>query len=113
MELFVVNLGQIVNTPYGTTRTTSDLFQTILSGSYAIAGIILLFILIGGGLAVIFGAGNNDPKGAAAGKQAITYAIIGFLVIFVSYWIIRFIEVLVGVDFFTFPIFSGGGGGGR
>lgn len=69
-----------------------------------IAGIILVFLLVGGGLKIIQGAGSGDAKSSAQGRQAITWAIGGFLVVLFAYWGIRLIEVIVGVDFTTNPL---------
>lgn len=78
--------------------------SSILPNIYVFASIILFFLLIGGGLMVIFSAGQENPEGTANGKKAITAALVGFLIIFASYWIIQIIEVITGID-----IFGGGG----
>lgn len=76
--------------------TFGSLFQTILFNVYTIAGIIFLFLLILGGASVIIGAGSKDSGKVAQGQKAISSAVIGFLVIFASYFIIQLIEVLTG-----------------
>lgn len=78
--------------------------STVLPNVYVIAGLILLFLLIGGGLAFIIGAGQNNPERTAGGQKAISAALIGFLIIFASYWIIQLISFITGLD-----ILSGGG----
>lgn len=76
-----------------------SLFVTaIITGAISIAGIILLFILIGGGIAMIKGAGKSDPKAMEQGKQAATSALIGFIVVFSAYWIVRLIETITGLS---------------
>ena len=70
----------------------------IITGAISIAGIILLFILILGGLAMIRGAGKNDPKAMEQGKQAATSALIGFIVVFSAYWIVKLIEMITGLS---------------
>lgn len=72
--------------------------SNILTASISIAGIILLFILIGGGIAMIRGAGKSDPKTVEQGKQAATSALIGFIVVFSAYWIVRLIETITGLS---------------
>lgn len=72
--------------------------SNILTASISIAGIILLFILIGGGIAMIKGAGKSDPKAVEQGKQAATSALIGFIVVFSAYWIVRLIETITGLS---------------
>jgi len=68
----------------------------ILPNVFILAAIILFFLIIFGGFSIIKSAG--DPEKAKEGKQALTAALIGFLVIFASYWIIQIIEVLTGVS---------------
>lgn len=86
--------------------TPGSFISVILKNIYVLAGIILFALVIFGGFSVISGAGENDPKKTAAGKKAITSALIGFLIIFASYWIIRIIEVITGIN-----ILGGGGVG--
>ncbi len=112
MNKLAVNIGDTFGSPFGQTKGIGDFITTILAGGLVVAGIILLFLLIGGGFMMISSAGGSDPKGAAQGKLAITYAIIGFLVVFCAYWIIAIIQRLVGVEFFTAPGFIRGGTGG-
>ena len=69
--------------------------SVILPNVFILAAIILFFLIIFGGFSIIKSAG--DPEKAKEGKQALTAALIGFLVIFASYWIIQIIEVLTGV----------------
>ncbi len=45
---------------------------------------------------VVSSAGNAEKTDK--GKQAITGAIIGFVIIFASYWIIQIIEIITGVN---------------
>lgn len=56
----------------------------------AIAGVILLGVLIWGGFDYLTSGG--DPKKADAGKNKITSAIIGFVIIFAAYWILQIID---------------------
>jgi hypothetical protein len=71
-----------------------------LSNAIVIAGIILLFLLLFGGLSVIMGAGQSNPQKTAQGKSALTSAVIGFIIIFFAYWIIRAIEIITGATIF-------------
>ena len=69
--------------------------SALLPNVYIIAGIILFFLFIFGGFSIITAAGNPDK--AKQGQQALTSAIIGFVLVFASYWIIQIIEVLTGL----------------
>ena len=46
---------------------------------------------------MISGAGKS-PQEVARGKEIILAAILGFIIIFVSYWIVRIIERSFGVN---------------
>ena len=74
------------------------LISIVLKNVYMIAGVLLLFLLIFGGISIIMSAGGGDAKKAAQGKKAVTGAVIGFLVIFASYWIIQIIEFITGLN---------------
>jgi len=94
---FQVDIGTEFE-PAKTFPTVGKLVSVLLPNLYILAGVLLFFLLIFGGFGIIMGAGNDDPKKAEQGKQAVTAAIIGFLLIFVSYWIIQIIEVITGID---------------
>ena len=76
------------------------LISTILPNLYVAAGLILLFFLIFGGITIILGAGKGESEEAEKGKKIITNTLIGFLVIFLSYWIIRLVEIITGIEIF-------------
>ena len=105
-----INIGSEFGSPIGQPGFgLADLVSIILSNAIIIAGIIVLFLFIGGGISIIAGAGQDNPERAARGKQAVTAAAIGFIIIFATYWIIQLIEIITGVDIFR-PIINGGGG---
>lgn len=63
---------------------------------FTIAGLLLLFLLISGGFQLMTGA--NDPKAKEAASKKITNAFIGFIIIFVAYWLVQIIEVVLGIS---------------
>ena len=71
------------------------LISLIVKNLYVIAGIVLFFF-IAGGLGIILNAGNPDKQ--AQGGKTIGSAIAGFFILFASYWIIKIIEVLTGIQ---------------
>lgn len=73
------------------------LVSVILSNAYIIAGVLLLILLLVGGFKMIRSAGSKDAQEVASARSTLTYAIIGFLLIFVSYWIIQVIEAVTGL----------------
>lgn len=74
-----------------------SLVSVLLSNFYIFAGILLFILLVFGGFGMITGAGGGNPQKAEKGKNAVTTALIGFLIIFLSYWIIKIVETITGV----------------
>lgn len=100
MNKLAVSIGQEFFGDSGSSLqevTISSFVSNALTASISISGIILLFILIGGGIAIIQGAGSNDPQAIDKGKKAATGALIGFIVVFSAYWIVKLIEQLTGL----------------
>jgi hypothetical protein len=64
------------------------------------AGFLLLLYLLYGGFALITSGG--DPKGLQAGKNKVLYALVGFIIIFVAYWLVEIAGMVLGI-----PSFSG------
>jgi len=95
-HLSQVPIGPTFNSPFGQGKGFADLVSIILSTAITISGVLLLFLLIFGGISIIIGAGKGDPEATARGKAAATAAVIGFGVIFVSYWIIQIVEYVTG-----------------
>lgn len=64
-----------------------SLVSRIIQLSFTVAGIILIVLFLVGGIGIIASAGSDNPQGVEKGKQAVTSAIIGFVVVFIAYWI--------------------------
>lgn len=75
--------------------TLGSLISTILPNVYIISGVVLLFLVFFGGFTII--SSNGNPEQTQKGMQTLTAAIIGFVIIFASYWIIQIIQILTGV----------------
>jgi len=74
-----------------------SIVSKILPYVYVVAGLILLLMLVSGGIGLMTSAGNPDKSKAAWGK--IKGGLIGFLIIFVSYFIALIVEKILGVSF--------------
>ena len=104
-KLAQINIGEELLLDGGgvaSLNTIGDLVSAILPNVYILAGVILFFLLIGGGLMFIVGAGQESPERAGQGKKTITAALAGFLVIFASYWIMQIIRIVTGIDMLGF-----------
>ncbi|OGM32706.1 hypothetical protein A2803_01475 [Candidatus Woesebacteria bacterium RIFCSPHIGHO2_01_FULL_44_21] len=65
---------------------------------FFVAGVLLLFYIITSGLSMMTSRG--DPKALEGAKARLTQAIIGFVIIFMAYWIVQIIGLLLGLDGF-------------
>ncbi|MBU0576172.1 hypothetical protein KJ707_00940 [Patescibacteria group bacterium] len=63
--------------------------------AFPIAGLILFVMLIWGGIEMM--AGSATKKSMDAGKQRITTALLGFLLLFTAFWIARILEMMFGI----------------
>ncbi|OGM05439.1 hypothetical protein A2125_01230 [Candidatus Woesebacteria bacterium GWB1_43_5] len=100
-----VNIGETFTSPFGTTNTLGDLVSLIIRLAFAGSGILILVIFMFAGYSMLAGAGQNNPEQAARGRQAATAAALGFVIVFVAYWIVRLIETITGISFITQPSF--------
>lgn len=73
-----------------------NLVSLFLNISFVVAGVILLFFFIMGGIGMISSAGQSDPQKAEQAKKSVTSALIGFIIVFASYWIVKLIGQLTG-----------------
>lgn len=103
MNNLALDIGSTFGSPFGQSKTLGDLVSLVLRSSFVIAGVLILFFLVMGGIQIIAGAGKDSPETAAKGKQAVTAAVIGFVIVFVAYWIVRIIELIAGTPFITQP----------
>jgi len=81
-------------------ETVGDLLSGeggLLSYILVVAGIVLLFMLVAGGIGLMTSAGNPDKVKSNYSK--IINALIGFLIIFISYFVAQLVEVMLGVKF--------------
>ncbi len=81
----------------GDPQVVSTIVSNIITAAISISGILLLFLLIAGGIGIMSGAGKSDPRAVEAGKKAATSALIGFIVVFSAYWIVKLIELITGL----------------
>ena len=61
-------------------------FNVVIVYIFPLAGFVLLFYLVTSGYSYMTSMG--DPKRIEVAKTNMTYATVGFIVIFVSYWIV-------------------------
>jgi hypothetical protein len=82
--------------PTNDLTTIGGIISAVLPYVFVVAGIILFFQLIWGGLNLLTAAGSADS--AEKGKKQITSSVFGFIIIFASYWVIQILQVVLGVN---------------
>jgi len=77
-------------------QTLGQITSTALVWLFPIAGLLLLLYLLYGGFRFMTSAG--DPQAASQAKGIITTALVGFVVIFVAYWVTQIVITILGID---------------
>ena len=93
-----VKINETFLSSWGTAYKINDLVSVILSNAVIVAAILMFILMLAGGVGVIASAGSDNPEGAAKGKKMVTGAVLGFLIIFASYWIIQLVETITGLS---------------
>lgn len=99
---FALDLGEAIGIK-NKFPTLNSFISNLLLNAYAFLGVVFLFLLIFGGWGIIMGAGGGDSGKVEEGKKAVSAAVVGFAVIFLSYFIVRAIEVVTGVKILNPP----------
>lgn len=76
-------------------QLVSRLFAFVLT----FAGIFLLVYLIFGGFRLMTASG--DPKKMQEGQHIVTNALIGFVIVFISFWLVEITSSLLGLQTIT------------
>lgn len=76
--------------------TLGDIISALLPFLFVFAGLGVLLYLLYGGFQLMTSGG--DPKGIAEGKGKITNAIVGFVIIFVAFWVIQAVGIIFGIE---------------
>ncbi len=75
--------------------TPGAIVTRLLAFLLPMAGLVLFVMLIWGGFEVL--AGSATKKTVDAGKQRIGAAVVGFILLFVAYWLFQILETIFGV----------------
>ncbi|OGJ21834.1 MAG: hypothetical protein A2804_01170 [Candidatus Pacebacteria bacterium RIFCSPHIGHO2_01_FULL_46_10] len=75
--------------------TPGGILSALLPYLLTFGGIILFLMFIWGGFEMLTGAA--EPKSQEAGKQRMTAAVIGFVLLFTSYWIAQLLQIVFGI----------------
>lgn len=78
--------------------TIGGIISAILPYIFVIAGLVLFVFLIMGGFELLTSAGN--PESAKKAQDKITSALVGFIIIFLAYWLAQALEIIFGIKIF-------------
>lgn len=83
--------------PFTSLSNVQYLVSLFLKTSFVLSGIIILYFFVMAGIGMIAGAGQDDPKKMEQAKATATTAVIGFVIVFTSYWIVKLIGSIIGI----------------
>jgi predicted secreted protein len=89
--------GNVSGTTFSSAAGVANLVTLFLRTALVLSGLILLFYFVMGGIGMISSAGKDDPKAAEQAKSMITTAVTGFVVVFLSYWIVKLVGVILKI----------------
>lgn len=79
--------------------TLGDIVTLLVKYLFPIAGLLLILYLLYGGYQFMLSRG--DPKAIEKAKGIITTAIIGFIIVFVAFWIVQIVGIILGLETIT------------
>jgi hypothetical protein len=75
--------------------TPGGIISRLLNYSFVVAGMILFVMIVVSGFQMVAGATNQ--KSIQDGQQRATAAVVGFVILFCTYWIIQIVSLILGV----------------
>lgn len=91
------SINSYFGSPFTGVQSVTHIVTIFLNLAFVLAGVILLFFFILGGIGMISSAGQSDPQKTEQAKKTVTSALIGFIIVFASYWIVKLIGQLTNV----------------
>lgn len=101
MEFLSVNWDACLSDPTKAAQAPTlacipQIIKVVINWSLIFAVIIALFLVIYSGIKLINSGG--DPKSVDSARKMLTFALIGLIVVFLSFFIINLIADFTGVD---------------
>lgn len=78
-------------------KDIGSIVNKLLPFVYVAAGLMMLFMLISGGIELMTAAGNPGKTKSGYGKM--TAGIIGFVIIFIAYFVAQIVQIVLGIKF--------------
>ncbi len=80
------------------TTSLGDIISEFLKYLFPLAGLVLFLYLIWGGFSFLTSGG--DPKAMEQARGKVTNAVIGFVIIFLAYWLVQILEFMLNISVF-------------
>lgn len=103
LDLNSIQTNGLPGATFGPNSKLADIIGAVLPYVFGGAGIALLIYLVVGGLQMMVSRG--DPKAMQGAQGKITNALLGFVIVTVSFLLVKLIGQLLGIDAFR-PIFG-------
>lgn len=75
-----------------------SIITELLKYLFPFAGLLLFAYLVMGGFSYLTSGG--DPKAMEQAKGKVTNAIVGFIIIFIAYWLVQIFEFIFKIQVF-------------
>ena len=96
-EAFKLKENSSIGGIFSSAKGFRGFISALLPNVFVIAGLILVFLIVMGGLGLVLNAGNAEAQ--QKNKDLITNAVLGFVLVFAAYWIIQIIQAVTKVNF--------------
>lgn len=83
-----------------------DLISALLPNILIASGIVLLILTIFSGFNLLSDAGSGNQQTIAKHRQALTWGVIGFLIVISAYFILQIVGFGLDVDFTNLDILN-------
>ncbi len=90
--------GYNIDSPVPKFTNLGGVISEFLKYLFPLAGLLLFAYLIMGGFSYLTSGG--DPKATEQAKSKVTNAIVGFIILVVSYWIVQIFGYMFGITIF-------------
>ncbi|OGM28037.1 hypothetical protein A3D00_05455 [Candidatus Woesebacteria bacterium RIFCSPHIGHO2_02_FULL_38_9] len=81
---------------FANSSAVSTIINLVIPYVFVAAGLLLLLLILYGGFTFITSATN--PKGVEQAKSILTAAIVGFVIVFVAYWVVQLVIIALGLS---------------
>ncbi len=76
-----------------------DIVSELLKYLFPLAGLLVLLYLLFGGFQLMTSGG--DPKKMQEAKGKLTNALVGFIIVFIAYWLVQLVGTILGIEAIT------------